>query len=361
MSDICKRKLSVYDNVDLNESFEAAKRLASEEQVNSLPAEGGEPYRYDIYTDDANSEQFNDDQQVSLKDAIASNQQTDQPGTASGQSNGQLKYTHNGATNGNHHNTQATGNGYDGYAETDQSTGHQLERQNKKTSSFKEKFLRRKSSIPTLKRNDSQRKNRPSAEIVKPLEVKLIESIGTHRSPEFEPANYRADRLSDCSLDGPSDRIDHRSPRQSKSLSSYNKTSTPIGKSSQIPRLNSSMGQKQVLNSESPSQPAACKLKATAPSNIPTNSTTIKTNLSTSNCDEAPRSIKIYVPFAEISSRNNSKTNSLASSTNSINGANGLRSKKDDQNKITINVNQKYETSIGGKANLKSYLPTIDT
>lgn len=384
MSEICKRKLSVYDNVDLNESFEAAKRLASEEreQQHDEREESLELQRLN----DANLEQFTDGRPAGSTDAITSQQVSQHASTAaSKQSNGQMKHTQNGRTNGQHENTQqpASSNDYAANHSRLPTADLQPERQNKKTSSFREKFLRRKSSIPTLKRNDSQRKskNRPSSELTKTFEVKPTDfDLAAPRSPEprspepkSDPTDFRTDRLSDSSLDAVSDHLDHRSQKlgliKSPSSSSSNKTSTPIGKSSQIPRLNSSIGNSSVssnklLTSESPSQTVtglSGRFKAVAPSSIPTNSTTIKTNLSTSHSDE-PRPIKIYVPYAEISSRNNSKTNSLASSTNSINnGANGLKTKKDDQNKITINVNQKYETAIGGKGSLKSYLPTIDT
>ena len=368
MSEICKRKLSVYDNVDLNESFEAAKRLVACEEAskNFPPSFAPDNVLNEDPPYDATSSQFNDDQQASSKDAIT--RQPSAGSAASKQLNGQPTNTQNGTgTNGNQNSQQQPVNS-NGYAANDR-PADQLERQNKKTSSFREKFLRRKSSIPTLKRNDSQRKARPSSELIKstlPADTPLAQSP----EPSHGPTDFRADRISDCSLDGPLnsfDHIDYRSQKliKSPSSSSSNKTSTPIGKSSQIPRLNSSMGARLVLNSESPSQAASTGSKLRAPaSSIPTNlASPIKSNLSTSHCDEAPRPIKIYVPYAEISSRNNSKSNSLASSTNSINnGANGLRMKKDDQNKITISVNQKYETSISGKSNLpKSYLPTIDT
>lgn len=388
MSEICKRKLSVYDNVDLNESFEAAKRLASEERERHDQPESLELQRLN---DDANLEQFTDGRPTSSTEAATSSQQPiGQPTAASKQSNGQMKHTQNGRTNGQHENTQRSANGNDHAANHSRlPTATDLpERQSKKTSSFREKFLRRKSSIPTLKRNDSQRqsKNRPSSEVnnkkyeVRPTDFELVESRSPDRrsprspEPKSDPVDYRTDRLSDSSLDAASDHLDHRSQKliKSPSSSSSNKTSTPIGKSSQIPRLNSSIGNTPAVHSPAGHSSLANKLaasesqtvtslssrfKAAAPSSIPTNSTAIKSNLSTS--DEAPRPIKIYVPYAEISSRNNSKTNSLASSTNSINGgANGLKTKKDDQNKITINVNQKYEI---GKGTLKSYLPTIDT
>ena len=334
------RKLSFYDNVDPNESFEAAKRLAIADVLTESRDENNQ--------NNANSKQSADEepqfeestnQQISTKAAI------NQPTTInSKQLNGQLKHTQQEKNrtfvveecSSNEFQVDNTQNG----SVDKSSTGH-LVRQTKATSSFK--LLKRKSSIPTMKRTDSQRKS-------------------TKNDKPTDKSNDKSnDKSTDKSTDRSVNKLDDTKPEHELVRSSSMNKQTP-NRSSLIPRFKQTSATKNT--SFDRSIVGETVTTTTIKSSIPTNNSTMKTNLGHQSTDDTPRPIKIYVPYAEIASKNNSR-NSLTSSTNSINlnnGANGLKGRKDDLNKITINVNQKYTNNDPSiKNNLKSYLPTIDT
>jgi hypothetical protein len=358
LNDISKmRKLSVYDNVHLNESFEVAKQLANEKEPEIKNFVNN---HYDANLKQSNSELNKEQITNHIKHTNeAINQMTKQL-------NGQSEYTQEKNSN---NDTQFKNDNNDNHS-------NNLTHQIKNTNSFKDKFLIRKSSIPTMKRSSSKLKNK---------EIKS-EIENNEQNNLIGKKNEKDDHKNDYPIHDKSNEL-IRSP------SFHKATSTPSSKYSLIPRLSSPLNQlnssfiknnkstdlneddlrsPKLIKSTSPT-PIKLKpdelasptlIKSAIKSNIPVNNSTIKNGLglsltvSSANDDQTPKAIKIYVPYAEIKSRNSSRVNSknsLTSSSNSINlnGANGLKliNKKDDFNKITINVNQKYSSSPNDSIN----------
>ena len=95
MNDLYKRKLSVYDNVDLNESFNAAKRLINEESNNRSDTEKEEVLTKNTIDsiNNANLKQFNKNDNQLANNHQAINNQNIINSNDIKQLNGQNNYT----------------------------------------------------------------------------------------------------------------------------------------------------------------------------------------------------------------------------------------------------------------------------
>lgn len=363
MNDLYNRKLSVYDNVDLNESFEAAKSLINELNKDLSKIEEDVSLKQSIKDDRINNQKVTNLVKEIKNDEIngLNNEQNSELKNTE-QLNGQnYKYTQEKSSTFILDNKEIKLN--ENSLNDQQSKNNNLKQQIKTTSSFK--ILKRKSSIPKIKHNDSKNKNNRNS-VDNELNGKKIENqdkLG--KKIEYN----RSQSLINSKKNDKQNEIKNQDKLTPNKTSLIPRLSSPI--SSPLNSLTKS-NKNEIFESEKLNKQNDKSIKL---SNIPLNNLTTKTNLTSSNDENINlissttpnQKIKIYVPYAQINSQDskaNSKNNLILSSTNSINGSNGLNDNKDDLNKITINVNQKVnsnESNSISKQRKRIYLPIIDT